>query len=202
MTTMIPAYIAGKFRGPTSWDIAKNVYRAEEVHRAACRLGLASISPHCNTSHFQGECTDEFWIAMTLELLRMVARSGGILILVPGWEESSGTRGEVREALSLGMPVFECEPSQRDDPKRLREALHIASVLWSEAGIVIRLGYVPWPDGRPKYLGDYLDAHANPPTTAQEPAAPHRATTGPSVAQESASGQPGGGNGTEPEAAP
>lgn len=120
---VIPCYIAGPFRAPTAWGIAENVRAAERVHLAACRLGLASVCPHTNTAHFQGECSDEFWIEMTLEILRLVAGGGGVLILVPGWERSSGTRGEVAEAFRLGMPVFTA--SSGDDPVRLGCALRV-----------------------------------------------------------------------------
>jgi len=123
---MIPSYIAGPFRHHTSWGIAQNVHRAETIHLAACRLGLASICPHTNTSHFQGECSDRFWLEMTLEILRTVACRGGILICVPGgWRTSSGTRGEMHEAQRIGMRRFEAVEIS-DDPDVLRQAVCIA----------------------------------------------------------------------------
>lgn len=96
-------YIAGPFRGAHAWAVAQNVRRAEELAFAGCQLGAAVLCPHANTAHFDGTLTDDYWLAATLELLR---RCDAVL-LVPGWEKSSGTRGEVAEAKRLGMPVFE-----------------------------------------------------------------------------------------------
>lgn len=96
-------YVAGPFRGATHWDIAENVRRAERLALEVARAGAMPLCPHTNTQHFQGECTDDFWIAGTLELLR---RCDG-LILVEGWEKSSGARAEVEEARKLGIPVFQ-----------------------------------------------------------------------------------------------
>lgn len=108
---MTPCYIAGPFRArnPAShWEVAENVRAAERVHLAACKAGLASVCPHTNTALFTGEMPDAFWLEMTLSLLRMVHRSGGVLLVLPGAiHASSGTRAEVAEAHRLGMPVFD-----------------------------------------------------------------------------------------------
>lgn len=118
---MISCYIAGPFRAKTPWGIAQNVRKAETVHLAACRLGLVSLCPHKNTEHFQGECSDEFWINMTMHMLRFVINDRGVLIALPECWESSGTRGEIKAASAAGMPVFHA-PTISDDPLILRTA--------------------------------------------------------------------------------
>ncbi len=100
-------YIAGPFRGPTAWDVACNVNRAEELAFAVAKAGAMPLCPHANTRNFNGTLTDEFWIEGTLELLRRC----DAIILVRGWENSSGTRGEIAEAGRLNLPIFydQCE---------------------------------------------------------------------------------------------
>lgn len=95
-------YIAGPFRGATPWDVERNVRRAEEIGYEVFKSGAMPIIPHANTRFFNGQGTEEFWVNGTLELAR---RCDG-LILVPNWEASSGTRGEVNSMLAQRKPVF------------------------------------------------------------------------------------------------
>ena len=97
-------YIAGKFRGPTAWDIAENVRAAERAGLEVAKLGAMPLIPHANTAHFHGQCTDEFWIEGTLELLE---RSDAIWVFNrEHYTSSEGTQGEVRRARIIGRHVF------------------------------------------------------------------------------------------------
>lgn len=84
-TTPPLVYCAGRFSAPTREGIEENIKRAVGTALDAVAAGAFP-----------------FWIAGTLELLR---RCDAIL-MVPGWEESSGARGELAEAIELCMPVF------------------------------------------------------------------------------------------------
>jgi len=95
-------YVAGRFRGPTAWAIETNIRRAEEVGFAVSQLGAMPLIPHANTRWFHGEGTEQFWLDGTLELLRRC----DAVMMVAGWEQSVGARGEKAEAERLGMPVF------------------------------------------------------------------------------------------------
>ena len=96
------AYIAGPYRGPTAWDIEKNVRNAEETGLIAANMGYMPVIPHANTRHFHGQLTDQFWLDGTMEMLRRC----DLVVLCPRWEESSGARAEVAEANRLGIPVY------------------------------------------------------------------------------------------------
>lgn len=95
-------YIAGPFRGKTTWDVAQNVRRAEALGLEVARLGAMPLIPHANTHLFDGQQTDQFWIDGTLELLKRC----DALITTDDWERSSGARGEVAYALANSIPVF------------------------------------------------------------------------------------------------
>lgn len=95
-------YIAGPFRGKTAWDIEQNIRRAESVAYEVALAGAAPLCPHANTRYFHGTLTDAFWIDATVELLRRC----DAVMLVKGWENSSGTRGEIVVAESIGIPIW------------------------------------------------------------------------------------------------
>ncbi len=99
-------YIAGPFRGPTAWDIERNVRRAEELAFEVFKLGAMPLTPHANTRFFHGQGPDAFWLDGTLELLRRC----DALITVDDWARSSGARGEVSDASARGIPVFHNVP--------------------------------------------------------------------------------------------
>lgn len=96
-------YVGGKFTGKNSWEIHRNVFRAESLGMAVAEAGAMPLIPHKNTSNFFGTMTEEFWYRGTLALLKRC----DAMILVSGWEDSKGTRAEVEWARANGMPVFE-----------------------------------------------------------------------------------------------
>lgn len=96
-------YIAGCFRAENAWLIEQNVRAAELVGFEVAKLGAMPLIPHANSRFFQGALPDDFWLEGTLELLRRC----DALMLVEGWEKSSGARREVVEAWRLDKPVFD-----------------------------------------------------------------------------------------------
>lgn len=95
-------YVAGPFRGPSAWAIENNIRRAEELALEVWRLGAAALCPHTNTRFFQGAASDEVWLQGDLEILRRC----DAVIVVPNWQNSSGSVAEVAEAARMGIPVF------------------------------------------------------------------------------------------------
>lgn len=94
--------IIGPFRAPTSWQIEQHIRRAEALALEVWKLGAACICPHTNTRFFQGEAPDAVWLAGYLAILARV----DAVLLVPGWEASSGSRAEVAFARQRMLPVF------------------------------------------------------------------------------------------------
>lgn len=114
---MIPVvYVAGPYRGPNRAAIELNIQAARHVGKLCCVKGWSPIIPHANTGHLDEALPgtpDEFWLESTMELLR---RSDAV-VLVPGWDMSSGTLAEIREAQRRGIPVFD---SMNDLPSAQR----------------------------------------------------------------------------------
>lgn len=95
-------YVAGPFRAPTPEGIEANIRNAEELGKRVAKLGVSTIIPHANTRNFHGEFDEDFMLESTLALAMLC----DAMILVPKWELSQGTRGEIRAAINMGIPVF------------------------------------------------------------------------------------------------
>lgn len=95
-------YIAGPFRASTAWRIAENIRSAERVGYQVAECGCMPLIPHANTAHFHGEFDDQFWLDGTLELMKRC----DAVMLITGWDESSGARKEKEVAEQVGLPIF------------------------------------------------------------------------------------------------
>jgi len=96
-------YIAGPFRGPSSFAVHKNVCRAEMWAHTLWEAGFAVICPHLNTAHFDKALPDETFLRGDLTILRRC----DAVFLVPGWEKSQGALNEATEAREAGIPVYD-----------------------------------------------------------------------------------------------
>ena len=111
-------YIAGPFRGATEYDRRRNVSAAEWLALRVARLGAFVRCPHTMTAHFEGQCTDAYWLASGMDMLAECSA----LALVEGHEAylrpdkpwaSRGTIAEVQEAVRRGIPVLRSEAEVR-----------------------------------------------------------------------------------------
>lgn len=119
----VVVYVAGPYRHRSNWKIAQNIRRAETLCLEVWAAGMVALSPHLNTEHFQYELPDEVWLEGDLELLRRC----DVMLLVPGWEKSSGTRAEIKFANERGIPVFYDLDSLKVAMRDLEDR-----VVWSE----------------------------------------------------------------------
>lgn len=95
-------YVAGKYRAEHAYQIWRNVEVAREMSIKVWEMGHVAMSPHLNSMLFDGCASEQAFVDGTLELMR---RCDAVLVC-PGWQNSSGTRGEIAEAKRLGLPVF------------------------------------------------------------------------------------------------
>ena len=87
-------YIAGPFRGKNSWEVERNIRRAEELGMRVAEMGATPIVPHTMYRFWDGTLNDEFW----LECCRRILDMCDAVVVTDSWENSSGTRGEIRKA--------------------------------------------------------------------------------------------------------
>lgn len=99
---MTVVYVAGPFRARSAWAIEDNVRNAETLSLGVWKRGMVALCPHTNARFFHEELPDAQLLTGDLELLR---RCDAVL-LVPGWERSSGTLAEKVHADAHGIPVF------------------------------------------------------------------------------------------------
>ena len=98
-------YVAGPFSGPHRNVVDMNIAAAQRVGIEVAKRGAMPVVPHANTQHPDYEQVQpyQFWIDGTMLLLCACEA----VMLVAGWENSSGARGEVAAAQERGMPVFQ-----------------------------------------------------------------------------------------------
>ena len=101
-------FISGPFRGDNPWEVEKNIRRAEELSFEVWKLAekgakVAVICSHTNTRFFDKTMNDQVWIDGTQALLLKC----DAMLLVPGWENSEGTLGEIEFCKERGIPYFE-----------------------------------------------------------------------------------------------
>ena len=94
-------YIAGAYTAPDAWGVEQNVRRAESLAYEVAKLGAMPVCPHTNLRYMCYEIAT-FMYPATLELMR---RCDAVL-MVEGWEQSTGACGEYEEAGLLKMPRF------------------------------------------------------------------------------------------------
>jgi hypothetical protein len=102
-------FLAGSFRGDGS-AVAKEarVEVAKEQAVALAKAGIPFYSPHLNLSQLLIDHGSEFEkhaIGVQNEFLNRC----DILAVLPGWEESSGTKDEIAFATEKGMPIVYLE---------------------------------------------------------------------------------------------
>jgi nucleoside 2-deoxyribosyltransferase len=97
-------YVAGPFRGRSQQAVTLNIECARRVGAIMALKGWSPMIPHSNTGGLEHVCDlpDEFWLAATLELMRRC----DAVVLCPGWQHSTGTLAEIREAERLGIPIY------------------------------------------------------------------------------------------------
>jgi len=96
------AFISGPYRSSNGKTILENVRHAEKYAIKYWRLGYAVICPHLNTAFFDGLAPDNIWLQGDLEILKRC----DVIVMIPGWEKSSGSKQEYHLALNYGLEII------------------------------------------------------------------------------------------------
>ena len=119
-------YVAGPYRHETICGTLDNIRFAERIAKILWRNGFVAVCPHTNSRLFDDVAPQDVFLN---GYERLVTRCDG-MVLVPGWEKSSGTRREKAIAENCGIYVVEfplyLTVTQSDDGslKRFMEELH------------------------------------------------------------------------------
>ena len=107
--TMKTVYIAGAYRWRgTRWlppiiGELVNIYKAWKIARDCWVAGFAAVCPHTNGAlmdRFGG--TPEMFLKGDLDILQQC----DCILMMPGWERSTGATAERQFALKMGIPVY------------------------------------------------------------------------------------------------
>ena len=115
------AYVAGKYRDPRGeYYVLENIFRARRVAVALWRMGFAVFCPHTNTAMMGGAAPDDVWLNGDKEIL---SRSD-LIVMVPGWQSSTGASDEHSLADTLSIPRYYW-PDDQDELGRVAKRLKL-----------------------------------------------------------------------------
>lgn len=104
-------YIAGPYRDQRgAWYIRENMRRAEGVGTMVGELGGVPVIPHLMWALWDGRFPDEVFLAWGRSMLTAC----DAVCVLPHYENSSGTRGEIELAHERRIPVYYW-PQDRED---------------------------------------------------------------------------------------
>lgn len=98
-------YIAGPYRAKTPSDVDRNILVAREAMAKLLVLGHTPFCPHSMTAGFEHdfpEIDDEVYLRTDLEWVFLC----DAILMLPGWENSSGSRAELEAARGAGLKLF------------------------------------------------------------------------------------------------
>ncbi len=100
----VRVYIAGPYRADDAAGVQRNVRAASEEGAELLAAGYVPFVPHTMTHGWEdrGDITDEQFLAMDIQWLEVC----DAVLVLPGWEQSNGTLGEMAHAGALGLEVF------------------------------------------------------------------------------------------------
>ena len=95
-------YIAGPYRNSDPVVKEQNILTARQYGEEIIRLGAAAIVPHNNFRYYDGYAGEQFFLEATLRLMSVC----DAVLVIPGYINSEGTKGEIVEARHLGIPIY------------------------------------------------------------------------------------------------
>ncbi len=104
------AYIAGKYRAETVSEIVYNIRKAEFYAKKYWEGGYAVICPHMNSALLDGVVPDKAFLKGDKEIIKRLTPHHDVMVMIPGWQQSSGAVGEHALAKKIGLNII-CEQS-------------------------------------------------------------------------------------------
>jgi len=101
-------YVAGAYRARTIFGVLWNILKARWVAIKLWKWGYAVICPHMNTALFPHEGRIDY-IKGDLAMLDRLKEGHDCLVLIPGWQKSTGANDELERAHNISLKVYEWE---------------------------------------------------------------------------------------------
>jgi nucleoside 2-deoxyribosyltransferase len=96
-------YVAGPYRSFSLLMVVRNIFRAWSASRSLMALGVAPVCPHSMYALMDLFGTN---VNDIISADNTILSSCDMLLVLRGWEGSSGTLAEIKFADKLGIPVF------------------------------------------------------------------------------------------------
>lgn len=95
-------YIAGQYRANSPCEIFDNIMYARKVAMEFNVPGESyAFCPHLNSMLMDGHAPDDFWLQGCIRVLSAC----DMIVMLPGWQNSSGSKQELSYARHLGIEV-------------------------------------------------------------------------------------------------
>lgn len=108
---MIVIYLAGALRGKNKQEKKRNMRRAKRWAERLWRMGFAVYSPHLNSGWLDTPETDPHVIPANIQLMLMC----DITVVMPNWENSTGTKEEIKQCGLKKQPVYYLKDKRMPD---------------------------------------------------------------------------------------
>lgn len=95
-------YVAGPYRAKDEVGVHRNILAADRIGMEIMGRGDVAIVPHKLFANWGGLADDAVFLRTDIWLMQRC----DAVVVVPGWETSSGTKAEIAEAEKRGIPVF------------------------------------------------------------------------------------------------
>ena len=99
-------YVAGAYSAPNVMDVLGNIGRGIEACKTLLQAGYAPFCPWLDfLLVIQQGGNQKLTIEDMYEYTLAWLESADVLLILPGWENSKGTKAEIDRAIELGIPV-------------------------------------------------------------------------------------------------
>lgn len=103
-------YIAGPYTGPTHdhrsyYAIDDHIRQAAAAAKMFAEAGVGYFCPHLHSAHFEviaPEVSPQFWYELDIHFMEKC----GAIVMLDGWEGSSGSKKEIALMREWERPVF------------------------------------------------------------------------------------------------
>jgi len=99
-------YVAGKYSDDNVLDVLKNIGRGQSMCSRLHALGYSPYCPWHNKTYVIDNPEAEYTVQQFYDSCMVWLEVSDAVLVLPGWEESTGTIDEICRAAALDVPIF------------------------------------------------------------------------------------------------